>query len=157
MGRLGARHLYNVKRSTSASGPWTTAATTTSTTATVTGLTNGTLTYFVVTFLTPDGESLPSSTVSATPLAAPAAPTGLKATPGVKQVSLAWSAATGASGYNIYRTPAGGAAVKAGTLTTRTYSDTRLTTGASLCYTVVAYNTNKTEGPASTAACVAVK
>lgn len=149
---------YNVKRSTSTSGPWTTVGTTSGTAFTVTGLANGTSYYFVVSYLYAEGESANSAYVLAKPLAPPAAPTGLKATGQTGQVYLAWSAATGAVGYNIYRaTSAGGAYTMVGTTTSRAYYDKLLTKGAYFCYVLRAYNANKTEGPQSLEACATVQ
>jgi fibronectin type 3 domain-containing protein len=145
---------YAVKRATSATGPWTTVETTASTTSTVTGLTNGTLYYFVVSVVTPDGESLNSSYVSAKPLAPPLAPTGLKAGPQTGQMYLTWSAATGATGYNVYRSnTSGGPYDKVGTTTSRAYYDKLLLSGVSYCYVIKAYNANGTEGPSSNESC----
>jgi cellulose 1,4-beta-cellobiosidase len=149
---------YNVKRATSSSGPWTTVGTTADTAFVATGLTNGTLYYFVVSFTTTGGESLNSTAVSAKPLAPPAAPTGLKATGQVSQVYLAWSAASGATGYNIYRaTTSGGGYVKVGTTTSRTYYDKLLPKGAYYCYVAKAYNANQSEGAPSNEVCATVQ
>lgn len=61
---------YNVKRSTTASGPYTTIATAvTGTTFTDTGLTNGTKYYYVVTAVNSGGESGNLNEASATPAA----------------------------------------------------------------------------------------
>jgi len=61
---------YNVKRSTTNGGPYTNvAANNTSTSYTNTGLTNGTVYYYVVTALNASGESPVSLQVSATPAA----------------------------------------------------------------------------------------
>jgi len=77
---------------------------------TVANLTNGTTYHFWVTASDGVGESSPSSTVSATPVAAvtaPGVPTGLQAIGGEDHVMLSWSApaSTGGSpvtGYRIY-------------------------------------------------------
>lgn len=61
---------YNIKRSTTAGGPYTTIATAvTGTTSTDTGLTNGTTYYYVVTAVNSGGESGNSNEASATPTA----------------------------------------------------------------------------------------
>ncbi len=61
---------YNVKRSTTSGGPYTTVATIATTSFTNTGLTNGTTYFYVVSATNANGESANSSQVSATPLAA---------------------------------------------------------------------------------------
>lgn len=71
----------------------------------ITGLTNGTAYYFIVTAVNISGESAASTTVSATPLAAPG---GVIATAGDNQVQLNWNAVTGATSYNIYYSTASG-------------------------------------------------
>jgi hypothetical protein len=59
---------YNVKRSTTAGGPYETIATTVSGTSYVdTSVTNGTIYYYVVTAINADGESSNSNEASATP------------------------------------------------------------------------------------------
>ena len=58
---------YNVKRSTTNGGPYTTIASPTTASYTNTGLTNGTPYYYVVTAVNTAGESNPSSQATATP------------------------------------------------------------------------------------------
>ncbi|MRR18380.1 MAG: fibronectin type III domain-containing protein, partial [Deltaproteobacteria bacterium] len=73
-----------------------------------TGLTAATKYYYVVTAVNGAGESAASAEASATtnstppPPALPAAPTGLTATGGTKQVTLSWSSVPTATSYNIY-------------------------------------------------------
>jgi fibronectin type 3 domain-containing protein len=110
--------LYNIYWSTT---PGVTPATGTKITGAVsphvqTGLSNGTTYYYVVTAVGGAGESGPSSEVSAIPSAAPTppAPADVVAIPGNSQVTIAWTAVTEATSYNIYRsttpgvTPANG-------------------------------------------------
>jgi fibronectin type 3 domain-containing protein len=78
---------------------------------------------------------------------APAAPAGLKATAGNAQASLTWSAASGASSYNVYRgTSAGGegATAVATGITAKSYTNTGLTNGTKYFYKVAAVNANGT-------------
>lgn len=78
---------------------------TTATSLTQTGLTNGTAYYFIVTASNSAGESTASIEVSAKPAAAttkPAAPSGVTATAGNTQVTVTWTAVTGATSYTVY-------------------------------------------------------
>jgi len=138
---------YNVKRSTTSGGPYTTIASgVTSTSYTDPGLTNGTTYYYVVSASSACGESANSVEVSATPAAAPvpAAPTGLTATagPGVKKVSLSWTASGGATSYNVKRSTISGGpyATVATGVTATSYSDMFLTSGTTYYYVVSAVN-----------------
>jgi glycosidase/fibronectin type 3 domain-containing protein len=80
---------------------------------------------------------------------APAAPTGLTATAGNAQVSLSWTASSGATSYNVYRgTTAGG---ESGTpiatgVTGTSYANTGLTNGTTYYYKVAAVNSGGTSG-----------
>jgi MYXO-CTERM domain-containing protein len=82
----------------------------TGTSANVGGLANGTTYYFVVRASNASGSSLPSNEASATPEPpAPPAPAGVTATAGNGQIGLSWTAAPGATSYNVYQgTTAGG-------------------------------------------------
>jgi fibronectin type 3 domain-containing protein len=143
---------YNVYRGTSAGGESTTAIATgiTSTSYTNTGLTNGTAYYYKVAAVSSYGTSGYSNEANATPVAAiPTAPTGLSATGGNTQISLGWTASSGATSYNVYRgTSAGGesgTAIATG-ITTTTYTNTGLTNGMAYYYKVAAVNSSGTSG-----------
>ena len=136
---------YHVKRSTT-SGAETQIAAPTSNGYIDTGLTNGAKYFYVVSAVNSGGESANSSEVSATPIApltAPATPTGLQATGGNAQVSLSWSASTGAASYNVKRSTTNGGpyntAVAAPTVTN--YTDTTVTNGTTYYFVVSAVNT----------------
>jgi hypothetical protein len=73
------------------------------------------------------------------PCGAPA-PTLTTATPGHTQVTLEWSAADGATGYNVYYDQAGKAQFIANAGNTITFVDTGLTNGVEYCYKVSAYD-----------------
>jgi hypothetical protein len=146
---------YNVKRSTTSGGPYTTIASPTNTSYTDTGLTNGTPYYYVVTAVNSAGESSPSSQATATPTAPttiPAAPTGLQATAGNAQISLAWNASTGATSYNVKRsTTSGGPYTTIASPTNTSYTDTGLTNGTPYYYVVTAVNSAGESSPSSQA------
>src|SRR5207302_1800408 len=105
---------YNHYRSRISGGEGTTPVVTgiASTSYTNTVLTNGITYYFPFTTLfrsSPNGPALINALVgSATPPALPSTPTNLTAAPGNGQVTLSWSAATGAASYNLYRSTTSG-------------------------------------------------
>jgi hypothetical protein len=68
------------------------------------------------------------------------APTLDSATPGQTQVTLAWSAVAGATGYKVYYDQAGKAQLVADVGASTTYLDSGLTNGIEYCYKVTAYN-----------------
>ena len=73
----------------------------------------------------------------------PAVPTNLAATPGNAQVSLTWTASSGATSYNVKRsTTSGGPYSTVGTPTTNSFTDTSLTNGTTYYYVVSAVNSN---------------
>jgi fibronectin type 3 domain-containing protein len=135
---------YHVKRGTTSGGPYTQVAAPTTTSDSDTGLTNGTVYYYVVSAANSAGESANSSQVSATPVAPatpPAAPTGLQATAGNAQVSLTWTASTGATSYHVKRsTVNGGPYTQVAAPTTASDSDTGLTNGTTYYYVVSVLN-----------------
>jgi cellulose 1,4-beta-cellobiosidase len=114
-----------------------------------TGLTNGTTYTYYVKSVTALGEGPASSSVSAKPIAVPAQVTGLKATAGTAQVSLTWTAVTGATSYNIKRaTSASGPFAAVGTATTTSYVAKSLTKGTTYYFVVSGVNASG-EGPNS--------
>jgi len=71
--------------------------------------------------------------------APPPAPTGLKATEGSGQVTLAWTGSSGATSYNVYRGPRAGsehATPIATGITTTSYTNTGLTNGKTYYFKV---------------------
>lgn len=72
---------------------------------------------------------------------APATPTGLAATAGNAQITLSWSADSGATGYYVKRsTITGGPYTQIATQSSTTYADAGLTNGTKYFYVVAAYN-----------------
>ena len=139
---------YHVKRSTTAGGPYTTVGSPTGTSYTDTGVTNGSTYYYVVSAVNDHGESGNSGEVKGQPTSAPpAAPTGVVATPGDKQVRLAWNASAGAASYNVKRsTSAGGPYSTIGSPTTTNFTDTGLSNGTTYYYVISGVNA-RGEGP----------
>jgi len=135
---------YNVKRGTTTGGPYTTISSPTATNFTDIGLTNSTTYFYVVSAVNATGESANSTQASATPVAptqAPAAPTGLTATAGNVQVSLTWTASSGAISYNVKRgTTTGGPYTQVSSVTVPSFLDTGLTNGTTYFYVVSAVN-----------------
>ncbi|HKV62083.1 MAG TPA: glycoside hydrolase family 44 protein [Candidatus Acidoferrum sp.] len=71
---------------------------------------------------------------------APSAPTGLTANPGNAQVTLNWTASSGATGYYVKRSTTTGAEAQIAAVPTTAYTDTPLTNGTTYYYVVSAYN-----------------
>jgi fibronectin type 3 domain-containing protein len=132
---------YYVKRSTTTGGPYTQIATQAAANFTDTGLTNGTKYFYVISAYNSVGQSANSAEVNATPvLPAPSAPAGLAATAGNAQVSLSWTAASGASSYHVKRSITSGAETQIAAPTSNSYTDTGLTNGTKYFYVVSAVN-----------------
>ncbi len=155
---------YNIYEGTAAGGESTTPVATgiTGSMYTVTGLTNGTAYYFTVAAVNTSGASAVSNEASATPsasLGVPAAPTGLTAAGGSNQVSLSWTAVSGATSYNIYEATASGAEgstpIVTG-VTASSYTATGLTNGTAYFFTVAAVNSYGTSATSSEASATPV-
>jgi fibronectin type 3 domain-containing protein len=140
----GGASSYNVKRSTTSGGPYTTVATgVTGVSYTNTGLAAGTTYYYVVSALSVGGESANSAQAAATTSTPPPFPTGLAGTPGNAQVVLSWTASNGASSYNVKRSTTSGGpytTVAAG-FTGVSYTDTSVINGTTYFYVVSALTT----------------
>lgn len=119
----------------------------TTTTFTDTGLTNGTAYTYTVAANNTGGASAASAGVVATPqVAAPGAPTGVTATAGIGQVTVTWTAVSGATSYQLYR-----GTTLVSSPTTTSYVDTSLTAGTAVSYTVKAVNAGGTSAASSAA------
>ncbi len=137
--------LYYVRRSATSGGPYTQISAPSATSYTDTGLTNGTTYFYVVSAYNSAGQSANSSEVSATPTAPstpPAVPANLQATAGNAQVSLSWTASSGATSYHLKRsTTSGSGYTQSAAPTATSYTDTGLTNGIAYFYVVSALNT----------------
>src|SRR5258708_38714272 len=96
---------YNVKRGTVTGGPYTTVSSPSAASFNDTGLTNFITYYYVISAVNSAGESANSAQIYVMPITITAAPTGLTATSGNAQVSLAWTAVTAAATYKVKRGP----------------------------------------------------
>ena len=91
------------------------------------------------------GGATPTPTPPPTPPPTPAVPTGLTATSGNGQVSLSWSASSGATSYILKRsTTSGGPYTNVVTQAGTTYTNTGLTNGTTYYYVVSATNSGGT-------------
>jgi hypothetical protein len=148
-GSTGA-NSYDVKRAATNGGPYTTVASPAGTSYTDTTVTNGTTYYYVVTAVNATGESGNSNQAAATATAAPtapAAPLNLTATGGNQQISLAWTASTGANSYNVKRSAGNGGPYTTVTSPSGTsYTDTTVTNGTTYYYVVTAVNATGESG-----------
>jgi fibronectin type 3 domain-containing protein len=143
---------YTVSYGTTSNGPYPMVVSNiTGLTATINNLIPGTTYYFVVTATNSagtSGDSTQASTVPTAPVVAPSAPTSLTATPGNGQVTLVWSASTGATGYIVnYGTTNGSqytTVVPSVAGTTETIAN--LSNGTTYYFVVLAANSAGTSG-----------
>lgn len=140
---------YHVYRGTAANAQSASPiATVTGTSYTNTGLTNGTTYFYKVKGVSPAGTGPASNEASAkptaTPTPAPAVAPTLSFTAGNAQVVLNWTAAAGATSYNVYRN----GSLLQGSVTGLTFTNTGLTNGTAYTYRVAGVNPGGT-GPQS--------
>lgn len=126
-----------------------------------TGLAASTTYYYIVTAENAAGQSVASAQVSAATNAPavtiPAAPAGVTAAGGANQVSISWSAVSGATSYNIYYATTSGVTKTSGAKITNAsspYVQTGLAASTTYYYIVTAVN-SAGEGAASSQASVA--
>ncbi len=138
----GGAVSYEVSRSTTAGGPYTSVGKPTSAGFTDTNLSNGVTYYYVVTASNGACSSAASLQVSATPICTPpGVPSGLKATPGDGKVSLSWAAPpNGPTSYTVSRAEGTGAYAAVGTPTTTSFTDSTVVNGHTYSYVVSASN-----------------
>ena len=96
--------------------------------------------------------STPMAFTVPAPSSAPAAPTGLTATAGNGEVSLTWTAATGAAGYDIFRGTSSGTEIQVATGVAGTsFADFGVSNGITYYYKVTAGNTGGQSGKSNEA------
>jgi Glycoside hydrolase family 44 len=159
---------YNVKRSNASVGPYNTVAAPTVAGYVDHSVANSTRYFYVVSALNSAGESSNSVPVSATTAATntsdpppgntaesqsvPSAPANLAAAAGNAQVSLTWSASTGATGYELKRsTNSSGPFGIIASPTAASYLDKSVTNSTRYFYVVAAIN-SAGESPNSSSA-----
>jgi xyloglucan-specific exo-beta-1,4-glucanase len=136
---------YNIYRSTTAGQQGSSVGTSTSASFVDTTAVNGTTYLYEVTAVNAGGEGQPStqsSGVSPTaPVTLPPAPTGVTATLSGGQATVTWTAVTGATSYNVYRsTTQGTQGASLGSSPTTNFVDSTVANGTSYYYEVAAVN-----------------
>ena len=103
---------YNVKRTTTPGGPYTTVASGINAVSyTCTGLTSGVKYFYVISAVDSVGESANSSEIAvdlSSVTTQPCAPSGVNATSGSGQIILSWDTSPIATGYNVKRATSNG-------------------------------------------------
>jgi fibronectin type 3 domain-containing protein len=134
---------YSIYRKLTSDPTYKLVNSTSTTTFTDTAVANGTAYSYVVTASNGSCSSANSTEAPVTPACVPPAPpTGVTATPGDGQITLAWTASTGATSYQVSRNTTGtGSFSPIGQPTTTTnYLDQPVTNGSAYYYVVVASN-----------------
>lgn len=135
---------YQVKRALSSAGPFVLVGSPSTPTYTDSGLSNGTLYFYVVVAVNASGVSANSAPASASPIQAaqlPLAPTGLTSLGGNAQVMLNWNASAGATSYQVKRSQTGGSPFTLlGTPSATSFTDVGLTNGTTYYYAIAAVN-----------------
>jgi len=135
---------YNILRGASSGAETLLTPAVASTSYTDSSVTNGTTYFYEVTAVNSGGTSGDSNEASATPAATvtiPSAPTGLSAAAGNAQISLTWTASSGATTYNVLRgTSSGGETPLVAGVVSPSYTDTSVINGTTYFYKVAAVN-----------------
>lgn len=139
---------YNVKKSTTYSGPFTILASgVKSTTLVDTAVKNGLIYCYVVSAVNANGvESVNSNEIEVVPLAPLPPPVGLTATAGPGSVSLSWTAVPGEEYYYVLRsTVNGGPFYTTASPASNYYKDTNVSAGVTYYYEVEYYSMVQTQ------------
>jgi len=152
---------YNIKRSTTKGGPYTTVETGVKTTTFADGgVSNGTTYYYVITAINPGGESSPSNEASAIPPGPPLAPSNLSAkSTSPTTAILTWTInGSLATGFQVERAAGAGEFALVGTAKAgaNTYDDSGLSAATTYAYRVSATNVSGSSGYSNTAAVTTV-
>ncbi len=133
---------YRIFRSSDAAPEWKLVAKVTTLTFKNTGLTNGVTYSYRVAANNMGGDGPSTDTVTATPVAAPPAPSSVSATAGDRQVSITWTAVPEATAYNLFRSTRSGrtGVAIASAMTATSYLDTTVENGPTYYYYVIATN-----------------
>jgi outer membrane protein assembly factor BamB/fibronectin type 3 domain-containing protein len=133
---------YFVQQATTPGGPYTQVASPTAASKTVTGLTSGTIYYFVVKANNGYKSSAASSELAASTATVPSAPTGLGASVlTTTSVSLSWNPVAGATRYYVFQaTTSGGPYTQVASPTSASKAATGLTPGTTYYFVVKANN-----------------
>jgi hypothetical protein len=139
---------YAVFRSTTSGGSYAQIAATASTSYGDSGLSNGVTYYYVVQAINQFGNGGISPQAEATPQPGPAAPTGVTAIAGRRQVTVSWDAVTGAASYKLKRSTTNGGpyTVVASGITGTSLTNSGLTAGLTYYFVVSAVNSAGIEG-----------
>ncbi len=142
---------YNIKRSDVSGSDYELVGTTSAPGYVDTDVVNGAPYYYVVSAENVAGEGSNSTQVTATPVNAPAAPSGAIASAGNGQSGLVWQAVSGATSYTIKRSTVSGGpyTVLASGVTATSYFDNTVVNGTTYYYIITAVNAGG-EGDAST-------
>ncbi len=148
---------YRIRRTTTAAGPFEPVGDTPETSFDDATVTNGTTYRYVVCSRNDGCESAPSTTVTATPVAAPRAPTGLQLSSGNGRVAISWSPSTRATSYSVRRSSAaGGPYVQIAAPAIPQYLDADVTNGTTCYYVITALNAGGESGPSAEASATPV-
>ncbi|HLY74537.1 MAG TPA: hypothetical protein VKU80_10505, partial [Planctomycetota bacterium] len=141
---------YSVRRSSSASGPWTKIANPTGAAYTDTGLDNGLAVFYAVAAQNAGGESAPSVPIAATPIAPPPVPSGLAASAGNSRITLTWHPTPGAATYVLRRSSApGGPYETIAAPQSTSHTDLLLANDSTYYYTLAAKNDGGISAPSA--------
>ena len=131
---------YNVKRTTSSAGPFTTITNVPLPTFTDGSVTVGSNYFYVVSALNSFGEGPNSPPIAVTACNSPATPANVTATGSNSAIVVKWNAVSGATSYSVSRFTSGTPPVTVAIVTSTNFTDTNIVGGAIYFYLVAAAN-----------------